>query len=397
MEFLLDIVKEIGYPGFFDIAFMSLLIYIVLVLFNRTKTRFVLTGIIIIGMVYLLSRQFNLVLTTSVLQAFFAVILIALIIIFQEEIRNFFEQIAVWSLNPQLRISNSPSSPREDIDILVNTVSDLSNEKIGALIVIPGKSTIGRYIEGGSELNGKLSEQLLKSLFDPHSSGHDGAVIVNGGMVESFSCHLPLSKNFELLRHKGTRHAAALGLSEVSDALCLVVSEETGEISVTRNGEIRQVGSDQVSLIAERFLSEIKPLKIKSHWYDIFTRNYKEKALAILMAMALWFVFVHESKLVYRSFPIPVKYTTLPEELTIEQMKPDHVKVTFLGPRRAFYFLNEKEVELYLKIPNPQKGTKTVNISESSLSFPKDITLEALEPRRVIMRIGETESENKDQ
>ena len=114
------------------------------------------------------------------------------------------------------------------------------------------------------------------------------------------------------------------------------------------------------------------------------------------MSMALWFVFVHESELVYRSFAIPVKYTTLPEELTIEQIKPDYIKVTFLGPRRAFYFFNEREVELYLKIPNPQKGMKTLNISESSISFPKNITLEEIEPRRVDMRIGESEPKNND-
>ncbi len=173
---------------------MSLLIYALLVLFNRTKARFVLTGVIIVSLVYLLARQFNLVLTTSVLQTFFAVIFIALIIIFQEEIRQFLEQIALWSLNPQLALEKSRGSSREEIDVLVNTITDLAKERIGALIILPGKTTIERSIEGGKTLNGRLSEPLLKSLLDPHSIGHDGAIIINNGNVVKFSCHLPLSK-----------------------------------------------------------------------------------------------------------------------------------------------------------------------------------------------------------
>jgi uncharacterized protein (TIGR00159 family) len=324
------------------------------------------------------------VLTTSVLQTFFAVIFIALIIIFQEEIRQFLEQIALWSLNPQLALEKSRGSSREEIEVLVNTITDLAEERIGALIILPGKTTIERSIEGGKTLNGELSEPLLKSLLDPHSIGHDGAIIIDNGNVVKFSCHLPLSKN------RGTRHAAGLGLSEQTDALCLVVSEEKGTISVARNAELREIGSEQLSLILEKFYSEVNPIKKRKHWFTFFTKNYREKAIAVFMAVALWFVFVHESKLVYRTYNVPVKYTTLPSELKVEDIKPETVKVTFLGPRRAFYFFNEKEIELFLKIPEARKGIKTVNISESSLKFPKDISLENIEPRRVLVRIDNT-------
>ena len=195
--------------------------------------------------------------------------------------------------------------------------------------------------------------------------------------------------------NKGTRHAAALGLSEINDALCLVVSEERGTISVARNGELREVGPEQLSLILEKFYSEVNPIKKRRHFFTFFTKNFKEKAIAIFMAVALWFVFVHESKLVYRTYSVPVKYTTLPAELAVEDIKPDRVKVTFLGPRRAFYFFNEKEVEIFLKIPEARKGLKTVDISESSLKFPKDISLENIEPRRVLVRIDSTATEEK--
>lgn len=261
IPFITDIVKEISIPGLFDIAFISLMIYALLALFKKTKARFVLTGIIIFSVVYLLAKQFNLVLTASVLQTFFAVIFIALIIIFQEEIRQFLEQIALWSLNPQLRSDKSQSSTRDDIDVLVHTINDLAREKIGVLIVLPGKNSIESSIEGGKTLNGKLSEPLLKSLLDPHSIGHDGAIVIENGTVVKFSCHLPLSKNFAMLLNKGTRHAAALGLSEEKDSLSLVVSEERGTISVARKGVLREVTIEQLKLIVEEFYNEFSPIK----------------------------------------------------------------------------------------------------------------------------------------
>lgn len=395
IPFITNIVKEISIPGLFDIAFISLMIYAILALFKKTKARFVLTGIIIFSVVYLLAKQFNLVLTASVLQTFFAVIFIALIIIFQEEIRQFLEQIALWSLNPQLRSDKSHNSTGDDIDILVNTINDLAREKIGVLIVLPGKNSIESSIEGGKTLNGKLSEPLLKSLLDPHSIGHDGAIVIENGTVVKFSCHLPLSKNFAMLLNKGTRHAAALGLSEGKDSLSLVVSEERGTISVARNGVLREVSIEQLKLILEGFYNEFSPIKTRRPWYTYFTRNYKEKAIALFMAVALWFVFVHESKLVYRTYSVPVRHTTLPSDLKVEDIRPDRVKVTFLGPRRAFYFFNENEVELFLKMPDAKKGVKTVNINESSLKFPKDISLENIEPRRVLVQIESPDEKNK--
>lgn len=390
---LIQFLKEIGISGFFDIAFMSLLIYTLLVLFKKTKAGFILTGIIIIAVVYLLARQFNLVLTASVLQAFFAVILVAIIIIFQEEIRHFFEQIAVWSLNPKLSRKKPISTKPGEIQVLARTLQDLANKKIGALIVIPGKDLIYRHLHGGIDLDGELSEPLLKSLFDPHSVGHDGAVVIENGLITKFSCHLPLSRNFDKLRYHGTRHAAALGLAELTDALCLVVSEERGTISVARNGELRQIGGEQLNLILEKFYEEINPPFNAAPWYDIFKRNYKEKVIAVVLTIALWFVFVYGSNLQYKSFIVPVEPAELPRGYVITEIDPKEVKVTFVGPRRNFYFFNAREIKLFLPIPGVSNSTRTVTISESNFSFPQDISLESIVPRKVTVRIEKKASE----
>ena len=162
----MNIFKEIGITGFIDIAFMSLIIYSIFIWFKKTKAAFVLTGILIIACVYLFAREFNLVLTATVFRGFFAVILVAVVVIFQEELKHFFEQVAVWSLNRGGQKRKPARDIPAEVPILVPTVGDLSKEKIGVLILIPGKDMVIRHLHGGVELDGAVSEALLKSLFD---------------------------------------------------------------------------------------------------------------------------------------------------------------------------------------------------------------------------------------
>lgn len=387
MEFLYEIYSNIAIPDLIDIIFISFFIYAILVLFKRTKAKFVFTGVLIITLVYFAARQFNLVLTTSILQSFFTIIFIALIVIFQEEIRHFFEQLAFWSLNSNSSTKESSEFIQSDIEILSETLEHLAEKKIGVLIVLPGKNPVLRYLEGGTDLNGKLSEPLLKSLFDPSSIGHDGAVLIENGTVVKFSCHLPLSKNFEQLKHLGTRHSAALGLSEVTDALCLVVSEERGVISVARNGEIHEIKPKHLNGVIKDFFNEINPPSKQRKWHEFITKNLKEKSVAILLASGMWFVIVHESALEYQSFEVPVKYTELPSDFKVESLSPEKTKITLLGTRKKFYFFNENDIEVFLKIPEASEGVRNIKLSDSNIKVPESFTLEEVEPEFVKINI----------
>lgn len=138
---------------------------------------------VILGGIYLIARYLDLQMTAWVFQGFFAVLVIVIVVIFQEELRRLFEYIAVWS-----RIGGRRRSLRAtSADILVRTVADLARDRIGALIVIRGKDPIERHISGGIPLNGVLSEPLLESIFDPHSPAHDGAVLVENNRVTRFA------------------------------------------------------------------------------------------------------------------------------------------------------------------------------------------------------------------
>lgn len=393
MDFFLAL-KDITFAEVVDILLMAILIYAVLVWFKRKKAVFVLTGIIICGIFYLIAYQLNLFLITYVLRAFFAVILIAVIVIFREELRDLFEQIALWSIRRGSK-SHQFSGTQRHIELLVRTVTDLAKERVGALIVLKGKNMLARRLEGGTDLNGELSEPLLKSLFDPSSMGHDGAVLIEDGRVKQFGCHLPLSKDFNQLKGKGTRHAAALGLAEYTDALCIAVSEERGAISVAYMGQLMTMtDSAQLTELLESFYDRISPTAEKSDWRDALKKNYWEKAIAVGMAVSLWFVLVHESNFVHRTFSIPVEYPRLGPGLSVSEIAPQTVQATFLGARNSFHFINEKNIRLTLPLIDAKPGVRTVPIGNNNISYPKEMTLEKVEPNLVRITIKSTSKES---
>ncbi|NIP30217.1 MAG: TIGR00159 family protein [Candidatus Dadabacteria bacterium] len=382
-----DVLGQIGITGFADMLIMSFIIYSLIAWLKRTQARFILTGILIVGAVYLLSQHFNLVLTKQILQAFFAVILFAILIIFQKELRQLFEQVALWSFNPALKREQIQSEFQSNILIISQSLIDFANEKIGALVVLPAKDNIEGFLDGGTELNGELSEELIKSLFDPHSSGHDGAVIIENDKVTKFSCHLPLSQDFKQLQKRGTRHAAALGLAENTDALCLVVSEERGEISIATNGKLTKIPNDELNKYLEEYYTEIYPDISSVSWKDFFKKNYSDKAIAIAASVLLWFVFVHESRLVYKSFTVPVKNIVIPAEMKIDSVYPDNIKVVLTGSRKDFFFSDNDDIKVFIRLPDAAVGKNAVTISKTDVVVPKNLVLEKIQPESLSINL----------
>lgn len=381
---ILDFIKEIGINGLVDMIIMSLFIYSIQIWFKRTNAAFAFIGIVIFAAIYFIAWQFDLVLTTAIFRGFFAVLLLAIIIIFQEEIKQFFERLARRSLMRAKRVRVVPERTSELPAVLTRTLTDFAEQKIGALIVLEGRNPIDRHLHGCVELNGKVSESILKSIFDPHSMGHDGAVIIERETISRYGCHLPLSKSSEQLSRVGTRHAAALGICELSDALCLIVSEERGAISVAKNGELIALKQpEHVTAYIEDFLNETAPTAETHLIKDFFKRNYREKIFAAVFTILLWFLFVHESKMDYRNYIIPVETEQLTPDLEITRIIPEKVAITVQGPRRLFYFVDETDIHLSILLYNGTEGVNTRMVLPSNFSLPDGITLEDIETEDV--------------
>lgn len=369
---------------------MAVIIYAVLNWFRSTRAAFIFTGIVIAVGIYVIVQQLDLVMTRAVLEKFFAVILIALVVIFQEELRGFFERIAVWSFDNRFRQNKKLRLTRAEVDVIVRSVQDMARKRIGALIVLKGRDLISRHLDGGIDLNGKLSEQLLLSLFDPHSIGHDGAAIIDGNLLTEFSCHLPLSKNIAKIKKSGTRHAAALGLVERCDAMAIVVSEERGTISIARNGEIEVLQDpSRLSFILERYYRETYPSKSKSPWYvSIWKDHWREKMISASLSIFLWAWLVYEPQIISYEVNVPVE-VLLAEDWDVEYVEPPRVTISMRGRRGFFIFNPTSELVRAVLTPEKKAGEQYFLLDPvANVTAPPSLIIDHVQPETVTLRIS---------
>lgn len=217
-----------------DILIVAALIYQLIIVVRGTRAAHILAGIGVLLVVYLLSIWAELELLRSILANLVPYTAIAVIVLFQSEIRRTLARIGRrrwWAFGSELQ-------RRESTDEILLAASRLSQQKIGALVVLERDIGLRTFIESGVAMNAHVSRDLLLSIFQPGGAMHDGAVIVQGDRIAAAACFLPLTMNPVVARKLGTRHRAAIGITEEADCLALVVSEETGRLSVAAFGEI---------------------------------------------------------------------------------------------------------------------------------------------------------------
>lgn len=220
-----------------DIALVSVLIYELLLLIRGTRAvQMALSGGFIISL-YFVSRWLGLETVNWVIRNLAGYVVFAVIVLFQSDIRR---ALAHFGRAPFFRYFERSSGADESVEELVVAATTLSSRRVGAIIVIERQIGLRNYIEGGIPLDATLTYDLLVSIFQPGSSLHDGAVIVQGDRIAAAACFLPLSVNPRVSRDLGTRHRAALGLTEENDAVAIVISEETGSISLVLAGDIER-------------------------------------------------------------------------------------------------------------------------------------------------------------
>ncbi len=384
MEHLLGMVEGFRVQDLFDIVIITTLIYVILIWFKDTASRFVFAGISLLGLVYILARVFHLYLTSLVLQGFFTILLIALVVIFQEDIRKFFERLAtLGSLRPSRKNSGERKWP-VDVDILIESVAELAAKRVGAIIILQGRDPLERHLKGGYDLDGKLTQPLMASIFDPHSIGHDGAVVIHDNRVAKFGCHLPLSHDTEKFGKYGLRHTAALGLSERCDALCIVVSEERGTISVVQDGKmvVSRKPSDLSSMIRAFYEREEMPgnKRQNPHWAR---RNTLEKAVAVVLALGLWFSFGYQKESIQRDFVVPIEYRKISQEWEVEENLHKEVTVTLMGPVQAFNLLDPATLKVSVDLSSLAEGKQEIPLTSDMVRIPSNLSLMRVKPERI--------------
>src|SRR5262245_27924540 len=239
MDWLTELLQRpaVAWWDLLDIALVSFLIYELLLLIRGTRAvQMALSGGFLIGL-FFLSRWLELETVNWVIRNLATYVVFAIIVLFQSDIRR---AMAHFGRAPIFRYFERAQSTDETIEELVVTATNLASRRIGAIIVVERQIGLRNYIEGGIPLDAMVTYDLLASIFQPGSPLHDGAAIIQGDRIAAAACFLPLSVNPRLSRDLGTRHRAALGLTEENDAIAIVISEETGTISLVMGGGIER-------------------------------------------------------------------------------------------------------------------------------------------------------------
>lgn len=363
-----------------DIVLITIGLFLIYNTLKKLGTWKILSGVALVAAIYLLATLLELDGIVWFYQNVSQVALIGFIVVFQPEIRKLFEATV---LPRRSMIKNQASNLAGEISEVVHS---MAKQKTGALIVIPGKEPIDRHLAGGQSLNADFSAHLVLSIFDPHSPGHDGAIIIENGKISRFGMRLPISSSCILGKECGTRHYAAAGLSDVTDALVIVVSEERGTITAFKNSEgVVQSSNSQLNMtINNHWKSASSFLPQSTTGRRVFP--WAEAAVSFMLALGFWYlIVVGETEIQEKVVTIPVEYSGTPKELILTGDKLSEVKVHLVGPKSGMANLNDYRVRVDLSAA--QSGRQKFTITEDHINLAKKVKLLDVTPSVVPLEL----------
>ena len=382
---ILSIFKEfLAWRTAVDILLMATGLFFLYRTLVRLGTWKIATGILVAVGVFLVARFLDLRTIEWVFGNFSQVAVLALIVIFQPELRKFFERAA------SVRSSRT-SDPGDVISRLIAyTLFTLAKERRGALVVFPGRETIQEWVSGGYPLDARPSIPLLQSIFDPHSPGHDGALIVEKGRFTRLGVRLPVSQSQQLADDYGTRHHAAMGLAEKSDALTVLVSEERGQVSLFLKGEMRPLTKADELVDA-----------IIGHWketaaYPFFIpggrarREMLSQMIASLaLAVAFWStLFIAQGEMLEKIVTVPVEFTATPASLVLVGDKDKEVRLHIAGSRSDLDAIDYSFLRAKIDLAKAVAGKQTFVITSQNIRLPRGVELLDVVPSSIDLSLA---------
>ncbi|HSH71323.1 MAG TPA: diadenylate cyclase [Deferrisomatales bacterium] len=359
------------YPDVIVLAIMAFLLYRTLRAMGTWK---IALGLALAAVVFLLASLLDLRGVAWIFSNLSQVTLIAFLVVFQPEIRKILERAA------PLRWGKLGHTVEQLPFLIDEALFALAERHWGALVVLPGHDSVQAWASQGIKADATPSFPLLLSVFDPNSPGHDGAAVIAGGRLTRFAVRLPLSESRRLSERLGTRHHAAMGLSEATDALVIAVSEERGTISMFQNGEMTAAGAK--GEVAAR---------IRSHWADpsrpaatLPRRRWAplvEVAGSLLVAVLFWSTVVLSRTETREMFvTVPVEYARLPADLTLSGERPREAKLHVAGPASTLNTLDVTAIRVAVDLSQAAPGSQRMGLDETDVRLPRNLRLISLEP-----------------
>lgn len=378
---ILNYIPVPTWRDFIDILFLTLVAYQLYQWFRETRALRVLIGLVLLGGIYSIAKLWGLFLTTWVFQILWQVLLILLLILFQSEIRQVLEKVSpLRYLRSRRRVFRGAFAKD-----LAQALFDLAAEKIGALVVLTRDDNPSEFIHDGQEIMALPDPLLIKSIFNQHAPAHDGAIILAQDRLTHMRCILPLSKKENLPEQYGTRHRAALGLSEVTDAVCLVVSEERSEVSSIVAGEI-SVWSDPQEL-EERIRTwlqepEIRVPTIQQFIKDLIVKNWKAKLSALALVFAAWLILASQQDIKI-TINAPIRYVNPAGELIVSEGSAKAVDLTLSGRQSQINDLRDRDVRVDVDLSGQMAGKRTITLSGKNVQLPIGVNVLRITPQKI--------------
>lgn len=387
MQLLMEHIGTVTAANVVDVAIMTCLVYFVASWLRGTRAFQILGTLAVLGIFYFTAVRLGLILTSILFQYLWAAIILVVVIVFQPEIREMLDRAS-----PIRYLSGRRASQvrPEIIDEVVRAVADLATASTGALVVFQRTERLDRILTRGLDLDCAISAEALAMIFQKNSPLHDGAVLIAGDRIVAASCILPVSKTESIELHYGTRHRAALGLTERTDALCVVVSEERGEVSLVEGKQItsyKRKADFREALARGLALGKTDDVVVKSV-FGLFFSNWKLKVLSVLTAMVLWFVVVgpRGSEL---GMTVPIQYTNLPPDMEIIGQWMDKVDVRLKGSEQALVNLKPGSVRAVLDLTGVVTGINYFRITSKNLQVPPGTAISEIRPTDLTLNIEE--------
>jgi uncharacterized protein (TIGR00159 family) len=373
-----------------DVALMSFIVYQVYIRIRGTRAMRILAGIVALGLGYLTAQAAGLFLTSWVLGGIWAAALILVIVIFQREIRHMLEQV-----NPSLPLTtllgwgSQLRFPEETLAILAHTAMAFGAKRRGALVVFERSDFIEPLLKSpGTLIDAQISEELLETIFADPTPLHDGALYVRGGRAYRAGCVLPLSDDPQLAYFYGTRHRAAVGITEQSDAVAVVVSEERGTVSVVEGGTIHLVDNvtELLTWLSARLRVGAEAVKRPDSILALFTRNWRPKLATVVGVSLLLFVLVGQ-KNDEVGISVPVVFVNIPQDLTIEDNRVQEVQVRVRGSRMMLNFLDPGQLQVSIDLNKASAGFKRYSISAKNINLPLGLQIAGTNPSQIELHL----------
>lgn len=372
-----------------DIAVVSIALYIVLLFIKQTKSYFLIGVSILLILISIISQNLDLALTRTILQPLSTLTFIIIAIVFQREIRRFFKWIVtgqshIFSFSSRKQISKGASGE------IAEALLHMSAKKIGGILVFTGKQDIDDIVEGGQRLGGEITKEIILSIFDTSSAGHDGAIVIENDVIKQFGVHLPLAREYSDYRKVGTRHRASAGITEDTDAIALTVSEERGTISIFREGTAEIIkDEEELRDLLKTLTGEIEDEKT-NFWKYFFLGNIGAKAVAVGVTLLVWLLLFVQSGITRKEYTVPISFQLIPANLELDSKSGvKEITLTLEGKTRDIALVDGSKLEAKIDAKDFKTGFQRVEINRSMLNVPSFIEILTIDPKSISVNVLE--------